>query len=212
MDPQSINLHANDWGGMDDAEVDSQHQPEIIRSHVKENERPMAIIDVEELVGRTYNLPDKDGKDSNATIIEAIRDHQDKAHNDSTHTKFRVYHNKADYEEILSYNDLVDHIQRIEDQDIFWELKQVVAHEGPLNKNHPNYKGSKYNVKVEWENGETTEELLSVIAVDAPVACAIYAKRKGLLNTEGWKCFKRIAARQGKHFLEVNKAKLRHYQ
>jgi len=57
-----------------------------------------------------------------------------------------------------------------------------VAHEGPLKPNHPNYKGSTYNVMIEWENGEIT-----VIAADNPVTCALYAKENDLLNQEGWK-------------------------
>ena len=66
-------------------------------------------------------------------------------------------------------------------------------------------------MRVEWENGEITDEPLSVIAVDAPTACAIYAKKKGLLNKPGWRRFRRLAKRTGKIFSEVNKAKLRQY-
>jgi hypothetical protein len=40
--------------------------------------------------------------------------------------------------------------------------------------------------------GEITEESLAIIAADDPVSCAIYAKEKGLLDKEGWKCFKKI--------------------
>ena len=57
----------------------------------------------------------------------------------------------------------------------------------PLSKEHPIFKGSQYNVRVEWENGEITEEPLSVITVDAPVACAIYAKEHALLDKPGWR-------------------------
>ena len=72
--------------------------------------------------------------------------------------------------------------------------------------------GSPYNVKVEWENGETTKEPLNIRAADAPVACAIYAKKKNLLNQPGWKRFKQIAKQQGKIFREANKTKLQsHY-
>ena len=42
--------------------------------------------------------------------------------------------------------------------------------------------------------------------------CAQYAKAKSLLNSPRWKRFKHIAHRQGKQFLEINKAKVRHYQ
>ena len=58
------------------------------------------------------------------------------------------------------------------------------------------------------KNGGTTEEPLSIIAVAAPVACAIYAKKNRLLNTPSWKQFKRIAMKQGKQFMNTNKAKL----
>jgi hypothetical protein len=53
---------------------------------------------------------------------------------------------------------------------------------------------------MEWENGEITEEPLAIIEADNPVTCAIYAKEKGLLDKNGWKCFKRIT-NQEKHFL-----------
>jgi hypothetical protein len=46
---------------------------------------------------------------------------------------------------------------------------------------------------MEWENGKITKEPLAIIAADNPVTCAIYAKEKGLLDKEGWKCFKKIA-------------------
>ena len=105
-------------GGNGDTELVTQSQLDIICSHIEDNDcnsRPMAIIDVEDLVGRTFNLPDKDCKEDQVTIVEAIKDHEAKTRNNSTNTKLRVHHNKADYEEILTYNDLVDHIQCVDD-------------------------------------------------------------------------------------------------
>ena len=49
---------------------------------------------------------------------------------------------------------------------------------GPLKKDYPNYNCSVYNVMVEWETGEITEEPLSLIAKDYPVTCAAYAKEQ----------------------------------
>ena len=74
---------------------------------------------------------------------------------------------------------------------------------------YSNYDGSPYNVTVRWANGEITDEPLFIIATDAPVVCAIYAKKKKLLSQPRWKCFKRIAKQQGKMFTDVNKIKLR---
>ena len=85
-------------------------------------------------------------------------------------------HNNNQYEDILSYNEIVDYIERQGEEPLYWELRHIVSHQGPLPAHHPNYKGSPYNVRVEWENEEITDEPLSIIAVDAPVACAIYAR------------------------------------
>ena len=38
-----------------------------------------------------------------------------------------------------------------------------------------------YNVMVEWEMGEITEEPLSIKAADDPVTCVAYAKKCNLL-------------------------------
>ena len=46
---------------------------------------------------------------------------------------------------------------------------------------------------VEWETGKMTEESLSLITADAPVTCAIYAKKHDLLHLDGSKRLKYIA-------------------
>jgi hypothetical protein len=58
--------------------------------------------------------------------------------------------------------------------------------EGPLTREHPDYKGSSYNVKVEWENREIMSEPLNVIATDDPVTCMIYARENALLDLLGY--------------------------
>ena len=73
------------------------------------------------------------------------------------------------------------------------------------------YNGSPYNVQVEWANGETTYEPLSIIAADDPVSCAIYARENGLLDTPGWHCFKPLAKQDQRHIQMANKAKLKSY-
>jgi hypothetical protein len=47
-------------------------------------------------------------------------------------------------------------------KDIKWKFQSIVPYD---------YKGSKCNVSIEWENGETTNELLKVIGTDDPVTC-----------------------------------------
>ena len=147
----------------------------------------MTIIDIDELIGSTFEMPDESGKMQQNTIKDVIKPHEESIKNNPTHIKFRVSRNHDKYEDIMACDQVMDHIERQGEDPVYWELRQIVGHQGPLNQNHPNYKGSNYNVTVEWENGETTDEPLSIIAVDAPVACAVHAKKKNPLNLPGWK-------------------------
>jgi hypothetical protein len=68
-----------------------------------------------------------------------------------------------------------------------WDFKHIVSHEGPFRASDPENKGSRYNVLVEWENGEITPEPLNIFGKDDPVTCAVYAREHRLLDKEGWK-------------------------
>ena len=83
------------------------------------------------------------------------------------------------------------------------------SHQGPLSPQDENYKGSKYNVMVEWETGEITEDPLSLIATDDPVTCATYAKKHDLLHLDGWKRLKHIAKNQKQLTRVINQSKIR---
>ena len=50
----------------------------------------MPVIDVEELIGTTFNLPDANGKEEKLEIVEALCDHENNCMRDSKHTKFHV--------------------------------------------------------------------------------------------------------------------------
>jgi len=136
----------------------------------------MPVFSPIDLVGRTFLLePCEDGQRFRARIVKAIEDHEDTLAHHPEHLQFLCSINDDAAEEIMSYNDILAHIQRDEDSNIVWKFRRITSHEGPLKPNHPNYKGSSYNVLVEWENGEITSEPLSIIAADDPVTCAIYA-------------------------------------
>ena len=68
------------------------------------------------------------------------------------------------------------------DDETLYKFRAIIDHHGPLKEDNPNYNGSLYNVMVEWETGEITEEAPSIIAKDDPVTCAAYAKEHNLLH------------------------------
>ena len=171
----------------------------------------MAMVDAEDLVGKHCDITLEDGKTERMTTVEATRDHMNEAEKNSTLTKFRVSRNRDQCEEILTCDQVMDHISHHEDGEIEWELRKIVAHQGSLNETHPDCKGSTHNVAVQWENGEQSDEPLAIIGADAPVACAVHAKKKGLLDKPGWKRFKRLAKKVGKFFTQANQAKIKQF-
>ena len=82
----------------------------------------------------------------------------------------------------------MDHFARHNNDspDPVWKFRHIIAHEGPLEPHHPNYKGSRFNVMMEWP------EPLKIVGADDPVSCAIYARDNNQLDVDGWKLFKRI--------------------
>jgi hypothetical protein len=152
-----------------------------------------------------------DGQKHRARIVTAIEDHDANTKKNLKQMHFVCSVNDDKYEEIMTYNQIMDHIEQSEEDAIVWRLKQIAGHEGPLTKNHPMWKGSTYNVIVEWENREITNEPMTTFESDDPVTCAIYAKDNKLLDVPGWKRFKSIARRQQHMFPMANQAKLRSF-
>jgi len=165
-----------------------------------------------DLVGHTFLLePQEDSQQFCARIVKAIEDHEENLNQDPACMTFLCSINDDALEDVMSYNDILAHIQHDEASDIVWKFCCITAHKGPLKQNHPNYKGSTYNVMIEWENGEITSAPLSIIAADDPVTCAIYAWENNLLEQEGWKWFKGIAKHEKKLLWLANQAKLHSY-
>ena len=127
--------------------------------------------------------------------------------------KFKLKINKDQAEEIMSYNQLMDYIQKgtdaEEDPDSLFKFRDIVTHQGPLESTDPNHKGSKYNVMVEWESGEVTYEPLTLISKDDPITCAVYAKKHDLLDTTGWKHLKRYAKTSKRLIRAVKQSRIR---
>jgi hypothetical protein len=148
-----------------------------------------------------------DGNNYRAKVIREIQDHDADCHQN---IKFLVEIGEGDYDEIIAYNKLCDTIETEEDQSINpeeppWTFKSIEGHKGPLNKGHPYWKGSSYNILIQWENGSQTYEPLDIMAADDPITLAIYACPNNVLDTPGWKCFQNIASKIAKEHNMINK-------
>ena len=176
----------------------------------EDNPIPMANIDIPNLLGRFFLLPPEDNGERHMAKIIDIDDHGQTLED----IKFKLKINKDQAEEIVSYNQLMDYIQKgtdaQEDPDSLFKFRDIVAHQGPLESTDPIHKGSKYNVMVEWVSGEVTYEPLTLISKDDPITCAVYAKKHDLLDTTGWKHLKRYAKTSKRLIRAVKQTRIRH--
>ena len=140
----------------------------------EDNPIPMANIDIPIPFGSSFLLPPEDNGEHHMAQIIDIDDHGPPLED----MKFKL--------KIQLMNYIQKGTDGEEDLDLLFKFKDILAHQGPLESTDPNHKGSKYNVMVEWKPGEVTYEPLTLISKEDPINCAVYAKKRDLLDTTGW--------------------------
>ena len=107
-----------------------------------ENDKPLETIDIDESMGRTFEMPDHDGNLCKATITNAVHNFEKSVLEDPPHAKFKASlqskHGKCD--EMISCNQLLEHLERHDQQPLPWEMDKIIAHQGPLHQKDPNQK------------------------------------------------------------------------
>ncbi|KAL7570793.1 hypothetical protein ACA910_014422 [Epithemia clementina (nom. ined.)] len=175
----------------------------------------MPTINFEDLVGHTFLMPPKEnGERHRAHVVRPLIETSSEEPNLIQDLKFILDIGNGMSEEVITYNELIDYIQKEEDRTLdheqLFKFTRIIGHQGPLNQDDPHYKGSNYNVLVEWDTGETTYEPLSIIAMDDPVTCAVYAKENNLLDERGWRRFKRFVKTHKRTIRNIKRNKIKH--
>jgi hypothetical protein len=82
------------------------------------------IVDPQELLGCTFLMDtQEDGQRFRAHIVECISDCESNVHRSDDHVKFRISVNDDEYEEIITYNQLMDFIKKNQENDaIVWRF------------------------------------------------------------------------------------------
>ena len=160
------------------------------------------VIDISELVGRFFLVSAPE--EIYCLRVKIVKDscsHQDYLNYTPTLKDSIVMYRDKTIEEIISYNQILHHIQNQDHRDqIEWRFKLVVSCEEPFRLSYPDFNGSLYNVMIEWENGDITSETLTVIVTDDPVSFAPHAKEFILLENPGQQYFKRLSKRENDYF------------
>ena len=202
-DPSEDKISSGSPLGSPEGYPPKQKPPTVfISSRDEENpsgSKPMPTFDPSYLIGRTFLLPSEENwKRHRAKVTRQVVELIDQDNGqrvENINVILDIGNGKV--EELISYNQLLEHFKNTQDNDIgmdqeLYRFRAIIGHQGPLLTSAPGWKGSKYNVQVEWETGEITFEPLSIIAADDPVTCAAYAKQHDLLALEGWCRFRNL--------------------
>ena len=219
-DPSEDKISSGSPLGAPEGSSPEQKAPTVfIRSRDEENpsgSKPMPTFDPSDLIGRTFLLPpEENGERHRAKVtrkVVEIIDQEDGKRVENINFILDIGNGKV--EELISYNQLLEHLENAQDHDMgmdqeLFKFRAIIGHQGPLLASDPDWKGSKYNVQVEWETGEITFEPLSIIAADDPVTCASYAKEKDLLALEGWRRFRSLAKKDKVLARAIKQSKIR---
>ena len=181
---------------------------DIAGSPANQSELKLPKFSPEELIGQSFIREMDDGQNYGARVVRKIIDKDAENHQ---HIKFLIEIGEGKFDEIITYNELNDIVEQqseeVLEEERSWATKSIKDHQGPLNSKHPDYKGSAYNVLIEWEDGSLTYEPLDIIFKDDPVSLADYAITNDLLGLPGWKRLRNIAKNRKKLDRMLNQAK-----
>ena len=125
----------------------------------EDNPIPMANVDIPNLLGRSFLLPPEDNGERHIAKIIDIDDHEQPLED----IKFKLKINKDQTEEIMSYNQFMDYIQKgtdaEEDTDSLFKFRDIIAHQGHLNQLIQTTKGAN---TMSWLNGSLGRSLMNL--------------------------------------------------
>ena len=174
--------------------------------HRRESEHQPILVDASGLLNRTFiSNPDENGEQHRTKIIGVEDTSRTNASGTDPILKFKVRHGEKTWNEIVSYNKMLEWCERDEDKDDHFRIEEISNHRKAI----MDTTAGEWEVLVQWANGETSWEPLSVIFTDDPVSVSMYALKNGLLNTAGWKRCKNYTKNVKKFARMVNQTTLR---
>ena len=120
----------------------------------------MPTFDPSDLIGRTFLLPPEENRERprakvTRQVVEIIdQDNDQRIEN----INYILDIGNGKVEELISYNQLLEHLENSQDRDMgmdheLYRFRAIIGHQGPLLASDPDWKGSKYNVQLEWRLG-----------------------------------------------------------
>ena len=153
----------------------------------------LPTLDSADLLGRTYITdPDDEGEQHRAKIVDVGVLEERTPDGMQPLFRFRSKVGDKTFEEIITYNRMLEWCDRDKDKDDFYRIDGILGH-----RKNSSARGG-YQVLVKWASAKADWRDLALIFNDDPVTVSLYAKKKGLLSTPGWRRCKRYI-RNGKN-------------
>ena len=144
----------------------------------------------------------QEDKDTNTfvrtKIVRQLKDDK-AAHRKRIQFLVEADNGSATVESIMEYNELCDMVETqlsaMNDgpEDNLWSFKRILNHQGPLKPTDPRYKGSRWNLLIDWDGHDATWEPRTIIDSSDKISVSEYAAEHNLLSTPGWKKYRNTA-------------------
>ena len=120
----------------------------------------MPTFDPSDLIGRTFLLPpEENGERHRAKVTRQVVEIIDQDNCQRlVNINFILDIGNGKVEEIISYNQLLEHLENAQDHDMgmdqeLYRFRAIIGHQGPLLASDPDWKGSQYNVQLNGRLG-----------------------------------------------------------
>ena len=182
---------------------------EVLRSPHDVEDGDLPKVDIKNLAGRTFiTTPDDDGEQFRATVVEAQATGERTADHEDVILKFKCKHGDRLFEEVMSYNKMLEWCDRDLDKDDMYRLESIASHR----KAKLSTTKGQWEVLVEWASGIKTWNCLNLTFSDDPMSVSLYALRNKLLELPGWKRCRPYVKNAKRFGRMINQAKLRNYR
>ena len=196
----------------DEEEVDQSkaEHPFTLRSAMEkelENGGDLPTLDSSSFLGRTFiTTPDDSGEQRRATIEQVQLTKNKTPDGMQPLFKFKCRVGTKTFEEVMTYNRMLEWIEMDQDKDDFYRIEGIVNHR--RNQKSP----SGWEVLVEWASGQVTWNDLTLTFQGDPVTVSMYAKKQGLLDKTGWRRCKRYVRNVKTLGRAANQVRLKNYR
>ena len=149
---------------------------------------------------------DEEGEQVRAKI-EGVWPHEEKTADQMDPLwKFKCRVGDKVFEEVMTYNKMLEWCDRDLDKDDFYRLVALHNH-----RKNAKAKGG-WQVLVEWASGQRTWNDLSTTFEDDPITVSMYAKKHNLLAEPGWRRCKRYVRNTKSIGRAINQVRLKSHR